>query len=657
MIQDESSHQITLMQALTARIGTAIQHGPQAVLEPEARREAEKLAELSGGRYSCDLAAAACLLNFHILRYRALPEDDDAWDHQQVTTWIAVIRRIDPRMLPPSFSILPELGDNVDEMALNAAAVEHADRYERTGDHESLQRAIALWRCGLDVIRCDRPGARIPMLSNLCGALATYADDHDDLDAADEAVIAGRQALRGLPEDSIDRAPVMAHLGVALQHRFTMRGHLADLDDSLFIGRASVSGKYATHPGRPTFLANLALTLRIGFQRTGRLAYLVESVSQYRRARSLETRPDSQATIDTNLIGSLLLLFEQTHQRRDIDEAVRIGREIVAGVPPEHPQLPGRLLNLSSALQTRATMGLTSLAEGFTDISEAVSVAREAVSHADERHPVWVLCQGNLAVVLQTRINFMSGLPVPHPDPREREADASEAAAALRAVLAASPEARPDRAGHLNNLGLVLRLRGRPEDLHEAVGHAGEAVALTAANHHNRTSHLSNWGSALEARFLGTGNRADLQEAFSAWKEASESTVGAPPARIAAAIKWGRRAAAQGDPDNAVAGYQAAVALLPVVAWRGLQRTAQEKLLGIWSGVACDAAAWALHNRRPDSAVQLLEQGHSVLWAQQLQTRTDPQKLAAVDPDLAARLDDIRRELDPSTIHGLTLPG
>ncbi|GAA0436183.1 hypothetical protein Acor_55160 [Acrocarpospora corrugata] len=642
---DEDLERHALMETLATRHETAAWRGSQVILEADARREAEKLAELVGGRYSCDLPAAMLLATFHMHRYRRLPEGEDAWDHQQVTTWMGVINRINPGMLPPPFSALPNpRDDDVDLMTLNVTAVEHSIRFERTGDHGSLEHAIALLRRGLDVADCAQTGARAVMLSNLCGALATYAEDRKDLDAADEAVTAGRAAVRVIPPGNSDRAVAMAHLGVALQHRFGLRDDLADLEEAIRYGRASIAGEHTAHPGRSKFLASLALTLRLSYQRTTELTQLDESVQLCRQADALEADPESKALIRSNLVGSLMLRFEHVHELDDIDEAIRIGRETVALVPENHPQLAGRLLNLSVALQSRGSRGARTRNEMLTDIADSVTVARRAVSCTDEQHPTRALCLGSLAVMLQTQIFVLSSGP--NPDPVHHESDITEAITALRAALKATPATHPDRAGFLNNLGLVLRRRGWPGDLDDAVRDGRAAVELTPSGHQNMAPHLSNLGSALEARFRSTQNRADLREAFTVWREAATSAAGSAPARIASAIKWGELAAAQNDPHLAAEGYQAAVALLPIVAWRGLHRSAQERLLGMWSGLASDAAVWAIRDQRPELAVELLEQGRSILWAQKLHIRTDLTRLAERDRDLAGELDRVRNALD-----------
>ena len=116
-----------------------------------------------------------------------------------------------------------------------------------------------------------------------------------------------------------------------------------------------------------------------------------------------------------------------------------------------------------------------------------------------------------------------------------------------------------------------------------------------------------------------------------------------------AAYSWGVAAAAEaGRPRAAVEGFTAAVQLLPIAAWHGLDRATRENQLKQWAGLAGDAAAAAVLDGRPGLAVELLEQGRSVLWTQALNLRGDLSRLEQEHPDLAARLDRIRAILDTS---------
>jgi hypothetical protein len=76
---------------------------------------------------------------------------------------------------------------------------------------------------------------------------------------------------------------------------------------------------------------------------------------------------------------------------------------------------------------------------------------------------------------------------------------------------------------------------------------------------------------------------------------------------------------------------------LPLAAWPGLPRPVREKRLAEVADVASAAAMFA----EPGPALEILELGRSVMWAQQLALRTDLDRLAEVSPGLAERLHDI----------------
>ena len=91
------------------------------------------------------------------------------------------------------------------------------------------------------------------------------------------------------------------------------------------------------------------------------------------------------------------------------------------------------------------------------------------------------------------------------------------------------------------------------------------------------------------------------------------------------------------------------------MAWHGPGRAVRQRQVEEWAGLAPDAAAAAVMVGRPDAAVELLEQGRSLLWTQALMLRSDLSRLAEIAPDLAERLDSIRVAL-ASPVSEITPP-
>ncbi|HLX51467.1 MAG TPA: CHAT domain-containing protein [Streptosporangiaceae bacterium] len=636
-----------LIATLASRIESCLRTGPQAVLDPEALDEARQLAALVGSRYTCDAEAVMLLAAFHMHRWRALPPGKDRWDEDQMAAWLAVAGRIDPRLVPPPLrTMVPESAQELDMLnvaALNAQAAALMTHFENTGNADLLRRGIAAWQQGLDGLRCDQQAPRAGILINLSGALIRRAEITRNMEEADEAAAAAREAVRITPHAHELHGRALAHLGIALQTRYELFGDNADLTEAITAGRAATGPEYQASAGRCKSLANLANTLRISFQATGRLADLDDAVALNREALAIAS-PDETLVIQSNLSGVLLLRFEETLEEDDIEDAEYLSRLVVKATPAGRPERAGRLYNLGQALLTRAVLRVKP-----GDVTKIVQIAREAVTAASSDHHDKATYQNNLVAALRFRVVTASALGTLTPG--QRDSDLAEMIETARASVELTPEGHPDRASYLNNLGIVLRMRERPQDLDEAVTAAQEAVDATPEEHYNWCPHMTNLGNALEARFRRTREIADFTAAISAWANAARSETGASQDRLAAAIAWGRLAAAEKDAANAADGFGYGVSLLPLVAWRGLERGAQEENLARWQGIASDAAAWAIRNQEPERAIELLEHGRSVLWTQQLDLRTETNRLAARAPELHKAIEDTRRALDSTGRH------
>jgi hypothetical protein len=107
-----------------------------------------------------------------------------------------------------------------------------------------------------------------------------------------------------------------------------------------------------------------------------------------------------------------------------------------------------------------------------------------------------------------------------------------------------------------------------------------------------------------------------------------------------------------GDRQQAADGLASAVRLLPRVAWHGLDEQTRERQLAGLSGLAADAAAAAVLADRHEAAIELLEQGRSLLWTQALHLRSDFTALAEAAPELEGRLREIGTKLAATSVPG-----
>ncbi|MBE1489173.1 CHAT domain-containing protein [Plantactinospora soyae] len=510
-------------------------------------------------------------------------------------------------------------------------------RYTSRGDSGDLDTALQHTHQAVAAARPDHPdlGRHLSNLAYILRIRAAVTDDRADFDAA---VRAGEEAVTWLAADRPERAGYLVNLSSALAARFQRYGDDGDIDAAVANSREAAARTPDDHADLPGRWNNLALVLRVRFERTGRLAELDESVLFGRRA--VDALPAGHADRPahlTNLSGALRVRFQRTGERSDLDAAVDAARAAATELPAAHTQRGGFLSNLSNAL--RARFDESSMAD---DLEDALAAAAEAVE---------------LTPPGTDRAQYLSNLSaallsvVEHTPTDTAKLDAAIDSA--REAVVTSPDDHPERGRYLINLGNALITRGRPADLEEAVSLTAEAVRTTPADHPDRAGFLFTAGHAQHLLHPETGVPG-------VWREAAQDRTGSAEVRLRTAWAWATTAATGGDVEDAVRGFTAAVRLLPVVAWRGLGDAVRERQLRQWSGLAGDACAWALRAGRPKLAVELLEQGRSIMWNQIAQIRTDLSDARAAAPELVERLTELRAALDapaaPPPVPGIDGP-
>lgn len=152
-------------------------------------------------------------------------------------------------------------------------------------------------------------------------------------------------------------------------------------------------------------------------------------------------------------------------------------------------------------------------------------------------------------------------------------------------------------------------------------------------------------------RYARTHELADLTAAIDVLGTVADAGAATTRDRERAARERGDLLAGHEDWAEAAAAYSAAVAMLHLLAWRGLDRGSQEWQLGRRLRSVGNATACAIAAGNPSGAVEALEHGRAVLWNQLLDSRADLTALTATRPEIARRLAEIRTALDEPAAH------
>jgi hypothetical protein len=542
----------------------------------------------------------------------------------------ALLRDAGTAALPPEFAGLLGAGADLTARTSDTARV-LLDRFDDSGDQQDLQAAAEL----VGALTAALPAGAEPPLEVLWAtsrlAFGRYTA-HADGAELDTMVLASRALLARA------EGPVPVHeLARGLLLRFEVSGAGADLDEA-----QGLLEPYAVDPAEPTYPATAALlanVLRARFERTLDTAGLDRAVelTGAALARLPAADPERQNALEVRLM-CLARRYVHLDDDRDLATAIECAEQLKATSDRAGGARGGR--GRAVALWGLATLlGLRALrSEDTADLDAALRLTAEAMAPAANvavaRHSV-LARHGNLLTV-----RFLVG---------GDRADLTAAIDHLRRALAATPETAVYRTTYRAGLALLLTLEadatGRTDRLTEALDLARAAVRDAPLGHPQRVDAMLTLAEMYSRRYARHGDLADIRAAVALRRIASASPAGTMHDRMRATAYWLGTALRLDDMRDAAEAAATGVALLPAVVRRGVHRLGQERRLARVTGLPGVAAALALAQGQPERAVELIEQGRTVLWAQVAQLRGDLSGLAAVDPALAAELDRTRQEL------------
>ncbi len=189
---------------------------------------------------------------------------------------------------------------------LSNLAVTLRTRYDATGSHEDLRRAVDAARAAVEATAPDDPD-RSRFLSNLASVYRAHYEVTGDIGDIDAAVDAARAAVAGTAPDGPDRGRFLSNLALALRTRHDagirdvdspnapvdsgQDSRSVDLAEAIEVAWAAVDHTAADHPDRADRLTTLAATLLQTERGTDRAVPLLREA-----ARNTVGRPAARVT-------------------------------------------------------------------------------------------------------------------------------------------------------------------------------------------------------------------------------------------------------------------------------------------------------------------------------------------------------------------------
>ncbi|KAG2151615.1 TPR-like protein [Suillus bovinus] len=546
-------------------------------------------------------------------------------------------------------------------MPLNNLANDLSFRFGHRGNEEDLDEAIALHTEVLalcPVGHTDRSNS----LNNLANDLSSRFEHRGNEEDLDEAIALHTEALALCPVGHIDRSMSLNNLANELSSRFEHRGNKEDLDQAIALHTEALALRPVDHPDRSSSLDTLANRLSSRFKHRGNEEDLDEAIALHTEALALcpAGHPDRSMSLN-NLANDLSSRFEHRGNEEDLDEAIALHTEALALHPVGHPDRSISLDNLAFHLSSRFKHRGKE-----EDLDQAIALHTEALALRPVGHTERYMSLVNLANCLSFRFKH-----------RGKEEDLDEAIALHTEALTLHPVGHTDQSSSLNDLANDLSFRfkhrGNEEDLDQAIALHTEALALHPVGHTERSMSLNNLAIGLSSRFEHRGNREDLDEArgklFCALnllsqhdpfrlsvhnslasvylsyhrsglddigagedtdsldvamyhlKSAANVVSGGPLSRLQNSFLWVRYAE-QHRHDTQLEAYETSMKLMDAYMSMTASVSSRHRAMKDFPlALAVDAASCALRSGDVCRAVELLEQGRTVIWTQMTRLR------------------------------------
>jgi len=183
-----------------------------------------------------------------------------------------------------------------------------------------------------------------------------------------------------------------------------------------------------------------------------------------------------------------------------------------------------------------------------------------------------------------------------------------------------------------------------------------DAVQLTPDGHPDKPSRLNSLGNSLSRRFERLGNQQDQIYFLGCYSSAGLAVAGHPSIKFRASSRWAR-VAEQLEDSSRFDAYSTALALLPQLPWLGSSIEDRHFHIKEAGALVRRAAVAAIEDDDLITAVEWLDQGHSVIWGQLLHLRQPIHDLKSSYPELGEKLLSLSSKLEGANISQQSLFG
>ncbi|KAG1720704.1 CHAT domain-containing protein [Suillus lakei] len=481
-------------------------------------------------------------------------------------------------------------------------------RYRRTQNSRDLDQSINHFERASDLCPIDHPCCPAALFNLATAKFVSCQVNRTYLDL-DIPITLFEEALDLRPICHPDRTITQLHLAISLLSRFSNRGFQTDVDAAKELLSKVLD---VCHPNSHIHRAALVAIETSALHPAGSIDANIDAndLGQERPAASM-------LPLSPNQLAAQAEWCLERNDPHTLDEGISLHYDPLGYYNTMHACRGQLLCNLSVMLATRFERR-----GNDEDLDKGITLQREALALRPVGHIYRSISLNNLANPLSSRF-----------DHRGNDGNLDEAIALHREALSLRPVGHTDRSTSLNNLGNQLTARfghrRNGEDLDESREDLRCALTLLMQPDPRRlkahlslaTVYLSFHHSGLD----GTSPGEDTDSVDSAMhhlKAAVNVVSGSLLSRLQASLRWVYHAS-QYSHGTELEAYATSMQLLDTCMSATASISSRHSAMKDFPRtLAVDAASCALHSGDVHRAVELLEQGRTLIWTQIARLRT-----------------------------------
>jgi tetratricopeptide (TPR) repeat protein len=496
--------------------------------------------------------------------------------------------------------------------SLHSLATILGKRFIRTRHDDSLEEAVCLSRQVLQLCPIGSTDRGIH-LYNLANLLRSNFEHLGDSRILQEAIDLLQEALLLFPSDSRYRGPLLINLATTLLLYYEEVADLEMLDEAIYLSEELMIYLPHNHPEHRLALSRLASALRHKYERSGNSDLLMRSIRLHRESLQLTPSDHPERDISlNNLSTALVRYFERVGDPDARTEAIELFQQTLELRPRSHPNRDSALSNLGVLLSTYARDK-----EDYQILHEAILLLRESLESRQSGHPGRSISLENLAVAFGIKFQ-LSG------DPAALE----DCIVNHREALKLRPPGHKNHISSVNNLAGALANKTDNDTVffEEAISLVRNALAIT----HDENPERCSLHYAMARLLLRDSLYFSWDESFQHLSLAIANPTTSARAHLSAMIEIlplleqaiTRFPDEKGYSQRTLDIYIQIINLLPRVAHFGLNLPSRLRELSTSEHLCRTAATRAFLLDRIDTAIEIIETGKAIFWAQTLRLRT-----------------------------------